>query len=155
KGQGEEQSPNSSSAAPAPVSRFMVVIPAHNEEPVIASAVRSCLGLDYPHSHFQVVVIADNCSDRTAFLASRAGARVVERFDNLKKSKGYAIEYLIGTLQKSGEFDSTDALVLVDADSTVDPDLLRAFDRELQLGQDWLQAYYTVSNPDESWRTRL
>ena len=35
------------------------------------------------------------------------------------------------------------------------PELLRAFDRELQSGHDWIQAYYTVSNPDESWRTRL
>jgi hypothetical protein len=33
--------------------------------------------------------------------------------------------------------------------------LLRAFDRRLQLGDDWVQAYYTVSNADESWRTRL
>ena len=131
------------------------MIPAHDEEPVIATVVKSCLELDYPQSLFQVVVIADNCSDRTASLAGRAGARVVERFDDLKKSKGYAIDYLIETLQKSGEIDSTDALVIVDADSTVDPDLLRAFDRELQSGHDWLQAYYTVSNPDESWRTRL
>ena len=45
--------------------------------------------------------------------------------------------------------------MIIDADSTVDPDLLRAFDRELKSGHDWIQAYYTVSNPDESWRTRL
>src|SRR4029077_8227888 len=69
--------------------------------------------------------------------------------------KGYAIDFLIEVLQESGEFESIDALVIVDADSTVDPYLLRAFDRELQSGHDWLQAYYTVSNPDESWRTRL
>ena len=82
----------------APVSKFLVVIPAHDEEPVISTVVKSCLELDYPQSLFQVVVIADNCSDRTASLASRAGARVVERFDDLKKSKGYAIDYLIETL---------------------------------------------------------
>src|SRR5262249_28799139 len=127
----------------------------HDEEPVIATSVESCLGLDYPHSHFQVVVIADNCSDRTAFFAGRAGARVLERFDNRRKSKGYAIDYLIENLQKSGEFESIDAMVIVDADSTVDSDLLDAFDRELRSGHYWLQAYYTVSNPDESWRTRL
>ena len=131
------------------------MIPAHDEEPVISTVVKSCLEMDYPPSLFQVLVIADNCSDRTASLASRAGARVVERFDDVKKSKGHAINYLIGTLQTSGEIDATDALVIVDADSTVDPVLLRAFDRELQSGHDWLQAYYTVSNPDESWRTRL
>jgi cellulose synthase/poly-beta-1,6-N-acetylglucosamine synthase-like glycosyltransferase len=136
-------------------SKFMVVIPAHDEEPVIDTVVKSCLDLNYPQSLFQVVVIADNCSDRTASMAGRAGARVIERFDDVKKSKGYAIDYLIGTLQKSDEIDSIDALVIVDADSAVDRNLLRAFDRELKSGHDWLQAYYTVSNPDESWRTRL
>jgi cellulose synthase/poly-beta-1,6-N-acetylglucosamine synthase-like glycosyltransferase len=154
-GRGVKHGLDSSVSSPAPRPKFIVVIPAHDEEPVIADAVKSCLGLDYPHSHFQVVVIADNCSDRTAFLAGRAGARVVERFDSQKKSKGFAIDFLIEMLQKSGEMESIDALVIVDADSTVDPDLLRAFDRELQSGHDWLQAYYTVSNPDDSWRTRL
>jgi cellulose synthase/poly-beta-1,6-N-acetylglucosamine synthase-like glycosyltransferase len=154
-GSARENTRHSSASSPAAGSKFLVVIPAHDEEPVIVTAVKSCLELDYPLSLFQVVVIADNCSDRTASLASRAGARVIERFDDLKKSKGHAIDFLIGTLQSSGEIDSIDAVVIVDADSTVDPDLLRAFDRELQLGHDWLQAYYTVSNPDESWRTRL
>ena len=55
-------------------------------------------------------------------------ARVVERFDAEKKSKGYALEYLIGRLVESGEFDALDALVVVDADTTIDPDLLRRFD---------------------------
>jgi cellulose synthase/poly-beta-1,6-N-acetylglucosamine synthase-like glycosyltransferase len=145
----------SSASAPPPFSKFMVVIPAHDEEPVIATVVKSCLELDFPHALFEVVVIADNCSDRTAFLAERAGARVIERFDELKKSKGYAIDFLIETLQKSAEIDSIDALVIVDADSTVDSKLLRAFDSELKAGHEWLQAYYTVANPDESWRTRL
>ncbi len=34
------------------------------------------------------------------------GATVVERQDSDKKSKGYAIEYLIDQLQESGQFDS-------------------------------------------------
>jgi hypothetical protein len=33
--------------------------------------------------------------------------------------------------------------------------LLRAFDRDLHCGRDWIQCYYTVANPDQSWRTRL
>jgi cellulose synthase/poly-beta-1,6-N-acetylglucosamine synthase-like glycosyltransferase len=154
-GRDGENKRHSRASSAGPGSTFLVVIPAHDEEPVIVNVVKSCLELDYSPSLFQVVVIADNCSDRTASLASRAGARVIERFDELKKSKGHAIDYLIGSLQTSGEIDSTDALVIVDADSTVDSDLLSAFDRELRSGHDWIQAYYTVSNPDESWRTRL
>ncbi len=137
------------------VSRFRVVIPAHDEEPVISDVVQSCLGVSYPQELFQVVVIADNCSDQTARLAAAAGARVVERFDDEKKSKGFAIAYLIDLLERTGELDAVDALVIVDADTIVDRDLLRAFDVDLTAGHDWIQAYYTVKNADASWRTRL
>jgi cellulose synthase/poly-beta-1,6-N-acetylglucosamine synthase-like glycosyltransferase len=138
-----------------PHSRFLILIPAHDEEAGIATTVASCRAADYPAALFSVLVIADNCSDRTARVAADAGARVVERFDDLKKSKGYAIEYLIGTLVASGEFNALDAIVVIDADTTIDPALLRRFDAHLQAGRDWVQCYYTVSNPDLSWRTRL
>ncbi len=136
-------------------SRFMLLIPAHDEESGIETTVTSCLAADYPRSLFSVVVIADNCSDRTAEVASRAGARVVERFDSEKKSKGYAIEYLIEQLTQSGELDALDGLVVIDADTTIDPALLRYFDGDLRAGRDWVQCYYTVANPDHNWRTRL
>jgi cellulose synthase/poly-beta-1,6-N-acetylglucosamine synthase-like glycosyltransferase len=138
-----------------PSSKFLIVIPAHDEESGIAITVRSCLSANYPSLFFGVVVIADNCTDQTAAQAHDAGARVVERSDTEKKSKGYAIEYLLDSLQYSGELDSIDAVVIIDADTTIDPDLLRSFDEALRKGNDWLQAYYTVANPDESWRTRL
>jgi cellulose synthase/poly-beta-1,6-N-acetylglucosamine synthase-like glycosyltransferase len=138
-----------------PRSRFLVVIPAHDEEMGIAATVRSCLGLDYPPELFEVVVIADNCSDNTALVARREGATVVQRDDRARKSKGYAIEYLIQQLQRSGRFDSLDALVVIDADSTASPGLLSAFADLLESGHDWIQCLYTVSNPRASWRTRL
>ncbi len=138
-----------------PQSRFLVVIPAHNEESGIARTVGSCRAADYPESLFRVVVIADNCSDRTAAAAEEAGARVVERLDSVKKSKGYAIDYLIEKLGQSGELDALDALIIIDADTIIDPHLLRCFDTNLRAGQDWIQSYYTVANPDQSWRTRL
>jgi cellulose synthase/poly-beta-1,6-N-acetylglucosamine synthase-like glycosyltransferase len=138
-----------------PTSRFLVLVPAHDEEGDIAATVASCRAADYPQSLFSVLVIADNCTDRTAFVAAEAGARVVERFDAEKKSKGFALEYLIGRLVESGESDALDALVVVDADTTIDADLLRRFDEDLKAGHDWIQSYYTVANPDQSWRTRL
>ena len=139
----------------APRTRFLVAIPAHNEEAGIAATVQSCLALEYPAELFQVVVIADNCDDGTALVARREGALVLERHDAARKSKGYAIEFLIEHLHQSGEFETLDALVLIDADSTVSAGLLRRFSELLESGTDWAQCYYTVSNPDESWRTRL
>ncbi len=135
--------------------RFLIVIPAHDEAEGIATTVRSCRGLDYPSELFQVLVIADNCTDNTALIARREGATVVERDDPSKKSKGYAIEYLIDRLNDSGQLKNFDAMVVIDADSTASPDLLHGFAGSLETGQDWIQCLYTVANPDTSWRTRL
>ncbi len=138
-----------------PRKRFVVAIPAHDEEAGIVSTVRSCLALDYPTSLYQVLVIADNCSDQTPLLALEAGARVIERVEPTKKSKGDAIAYLIDKLSRQGELDMLDAVVVVDADSTVDPLLLTRFAERLERGDDWIQCYYTVGNAGQSWRTRL
>ena len=150
---GAPRPPGTSRARPR--SCFLVAIPAHNEESGITSAVLSCRALNYPPELFQVLVIADNCTDRTADLARAAGARVIERADTARRGKGYAIEYLIEHLRSSGEFDTLDAVVVVDADTTVDPELLHVFARELASGQDWVQSYDCVGNPHQSWRTRL
>ena len=80
---------------------------------------------------------------------------MLERNDSTRRGKGYAIQYLIDSLIQAGEFDRLDALVFVDADSTVDPDLLRRFAQILDSGQEWIQCYDAVGNADQSWRTRL
>src|SRR6516225_6399603 len=54
-----------------PKHRFAVLIPAHNEENEISKALDSCNALDYPKEMFRVYVIADNCSDSTAEIATR------------------------------------------------------------------------------------
>ncbi len=131
------------------------MIPAHDEESGIAATVRSCLSLGYPESLFEVLVIADNCSDGTASVARRQGATVVKRQDPDKKSKGHAIKFLIDRLQESGQFAQLDAIVVIDADTTVSTDLLLAFAGSIEAGQDWIQCFYSVANPDTSWRTRL
>jgi cellulose synthase/poly-beta-1,6-N-acetylglucosamine synthase-like glycosyltransferase len=138
-----------------PRARFLVAIPAHDEEAGIASTVRSCLHQDYPRMLFEVVVIADNCSDRTYALALREGAAVLERHDPLRRSKGYAIEYLIDRLHRSGKYDEFDAIVIIDADTSMGPGVLSGFAGLVESGQDFAQCLYTVSNPRASWRTRL
>ena len=149
-----EWRPDKRQGRPAPTRRFLVVIPAHDEQEGVAETVRSCLAVDYPITLFDVVVIADNCTDATADRAREAGARVVERSDH-RRSKGHALEYLIAHIQETGEFDSVDAIVIIDADSTADPGLLAAFARRLEDGWEWVQSYDAVGNPGRSWRTRL
>jgi cellulose synthase/poly-beta-1,6-N-acetylglucosamine synthase-like glycosyltransferase len=136
-------------------SRFLIVIPAHDEEGAIGATVRSCKALDYDPSGFSIHVIADNCTDGTADEAREAGASVVERSTLDRRSKGHALEYFFTEVPEGRPDAGHDATVLIDADTVVDPSLLRVFDRAVREGKDWVQGYYTVRNPDASWRTRL
>lgn len=108
--------------------------------------------MDYPEELFRLVVIADNCTDETARVARSAGAEVLERRDPSRKSKGHALRWFFET---TDTLDRCDAVVVIDADTVVDRDLLTRFAAEISTGRDWLQAYYTVRNADASWRTRL
>jgi cellulose synthase/poly-beta-1,6-N-acetylglucosamine synthase-like glycosyltransferase len=129
-----------------------VVVPAHDEEGGIARTVRSLLAVDYPRAAFRVVVVADNCSDRTADIARRSGADVLVRQDAEHPGKGYALRFAFDHVLHEGR---AEAAVVVDADSIVSPNLLAAFAARFATGAPALQAHYGVGNAKASWRTRL
>ena len=136
---------------PAPLARrFRFIVPAHNESAGIAATVVSLKGVDYPEALFDVLVVADNCEDDTAEQAARAGALVLERTDKELRGKGYALLLAFSNLPPE-----IDAVVVVDADTLVSPNLLRAFAARRDLGAVAVQADYAVRNPNAGWRTRL
>ncbi len=135
-----------------PVTRFVVIVPAHNEQDNIQTTVRSLASLDYPSRLCRVVVVADNCTDDTAAIARAAGAEVLERTDRKNRGKGFALNHAFNKLLGRRPFD---AAVVVDADTVVSENLLRAFDLRLRSGAHAVQAEYGVQNVHASWRTRL
>ncbi|HWE25798.1 MAG TPA: glycosyltransferase family 2 protein [Myxococcales bacterium] len=132
--------------------RFDVVIPAHDEERGIARTVRSILETDYAADLRRVLVVADNCSDSTAAHAAAAGARVLVRDDPERRGKGRALAF---AFERSLADGFADAIVVVDADSAVSPNLLSAFAARLERGALAVQAGPAVLNRDDSCRTRL
>jgi 1,2-diacylglycerol 3-beta-glucosyltransferase len=130
--------------------RFAIVVPAHNEQEGIASTVENLLAIEYPKELFSVVVVADNCSDETATRAERSGARVFVRHDEKLRGKGYALAHAFERLASE-----VDAIVVVDADTVVSPNLLSAFAARIEAGAMAVQADYAVRNPNAAWRTRL
>lgn len=131
---------------------FDMVVPAHDEESGIADTVRSLLAVDYPERLRRVLVVADNCQDATAACARTAGATVLERQDPVRRGKGYALAHGFAE-SLAGRF--ADAVVVVDADTTVSPNLLRAFAARLEAGALAVQSDNAVRNPTASWRTCL
>jgi cellulose synthase/poly-beta-1,6-N-acetylglucosamine synthase-like glycosyltransferase len=68
--------------APAPpraaqLPQVTLIVPAYDEEEVIAAKVANCLALDYPRERLQIVVASDGSADATAEHARGAGADLV------------------------------------------------------------------------------
>jgi cellulose synthase/poly-beta-1,6-N-acetylglucosamine synthase-like glycosyltransferase len=131
--------------------RFDIVVPAHNEAAGITHTIANLKQLDWPADGYRILVVADNCDDATAAVASAAGAIVIERHDPSQRGKGYALKF---AFQRCHADAWADAIVIVDADSEVTSNLLEAFASRIEQGAHALQARYGVLNPD-SWRTRL
>jgi 1,2-diacylglycerol 3-beta-glucosyltransferase len=146
------------SRAPAPMRRsgrnltFDIVVPAHNEAPAIAAVITNLRQLDWPEHLFRILVVADNCTDSTAAQARAAGATVLERHDATRRGKGHA---LAAAFQASHEYNRAHAVVIVDADTEVSPNLLEGFALRIERGAKAMQAHYEVLNAGDSWRTRL
>jgi cellulose synthase/poly-beta-1,6-N-acetylglucosamine synthase-like glycosyltransferase len=114
-----------------PVTRHLVVLlPAHNEERDIGTALEALTSqtrmLD------EVIVIADNCTDDTARIAVEHGATVMKTSGNAHRKAAalnYALELILPRLT------DTDAVLVQDADSYLDPRFVEVTMKNLDEGQ--------------------
>ena len=128
--------------------RFMIIIPAHNEASVIRATVSRLLTIEYPAHLFSIHIIADHCSDNTAEVARHAGAVVHERNEGPRTGKGAALYWIF---QRILEKEQCDAVVIFDADTQVDPEFLRVMDWRLAQGDQVIQGQHIIRNPDQGW----
>lgn len=143
--------PERDAASPPHVPDLLFLVPAHDEELLIDACVRSLVHQQYPHAHFAVVVAADNCSDRTAFLARAEGAQVLERHDPSRPGKPSAIAWALERLPLT----QYHAVVIVDADTVVNPSFASALAAAAPLTHKAVQPYNDVANPKDNALTRM
>jgi cellulose synthase/poly-beta-1,6-N-acetylglucosamine synthase-like glycosyltransferase len=123
--------------------RIAVLMPAHNEESVIAATLDTVL--PQLGESDRLIVIADNCSDATAAIARATGATVLERQDTERRGKGYALDFGLKFLEN----DPSDVVVMVDADCRVEPGAIAAIsDLAIAHGRP-VQAVYLLAQPDK------
>jgi len=91
--------------------RVAVLVPAHDEHLVIGETLASISR--QLETGDRLVVIADNCSDRTAEVARECGAEVTVRTDPVLRGKGYAMDHGLKFLQETGPRET---IIFVDAD---------------------------------------
>lgn len=130
--------------------RLAVLMPAHDEAAGIAVAIEAVLGQLRPGD--RLLVVADNCSDDTAKVATAAGAEVVSRSDAHRRGKGYALDFGVRWL----ESDPPEVLVVVDADCEVQAGALDNLAWNCLARQRPAQALYLMrSPPGASLKTRI
>src|SRR5216683_5581181 len=87
-----------------------VLIPAHDEEKGILTTLNDIKPQLRPTD--RLLVVADNCTDDTAAIASSGGAEVTVRSDSSKVGKGYALDWGINYLASN----PPDMVIMIDAD---------------------------------------
>jgi 1,2-diacylglycerol 3-beta-glucosyltransferase len=125
-----------------PCTRFLILVPAHNEENIIRESLCSLSRLEYPWSLIQTVIIADNCTDNTAAVVRGEGYECWERKDSALRGKGPALRWALDQARHL----AYDAIIFIDADTVIEPGTLRRFDRDLRRGALVVQAAYEFQN---------
>ena len=102
-------------------------------------------------SETRIIAVAHNCSDRTAERAAKAGAEVVIYNDPQAKGKGSALAVGFAYAASQG----MDAVLVVDADSTVSSNLIGVVREAIANGAEAVQCRYEMDSSSKRPATRL
>ena len=102
------------------VNRYGIIIPARNEEAVVAGLIDSVRKNNYPQDKLQIFVIAHNCTDRTAEIAREHGATVYEYSNPKENTMGFAFKYLFSCIDRDYGTQNFDGFFLFNADNILD-----------------------------------
>lgn len=109
-----------------PQSRFLVLVPAHNEEQVIGDIIKNLQQMDYPQELYDFYIIADNCTDNTAQVARQAGANVIVTAKERPDAPTGKPTALKKALEQLGDYQHRyDLMMVFDADNLMDTNMLR------------------------------
>ena len=95
--------------APEKFPMISIIVPAHNEEDYLGGTLDALNGQDY--GNFEIVVVANGCTDRTAEVAREKCTRLVTL-----EAKGLGVSRNLG-----GRLATGDLLVFLDADTILEP----------------------------------
>lgn len=129
-----------------------ILVPAHNESNGIGVTLKSLLAqVTIPES---IIVIADNCTDDTAQVARQYGVSVIERHDDVKRGKGFALDYGMQYLKNTVQ--PPEIVMIVDADCWVGHNAIPTLAQTAMVRQRPVQALYLMVSPDAgALKTRL
>ncbi|WP_138429419.1 glycosyltransferase family 2 protein [Fodinibius saliphilus] len=122
--------------------KFAIMLTGHNLESIITRSLYSLSGLVYPQSLYDLIVIADNCTDNTVEVSERLGARVLHRKEGTPESREYMIKW--GLQQLNNIALEYDAVVFIDAGSLISGNYLEVMNYYLEQGSLVIQSNYQL-----------
>jgi cellulose synthase/poly-beta-1,6-N-acetylglucosamine synthase-like glycosyltransferase len=129
--------------------KLTIVVPAHNEELLVGRCVASLRSS--ASSNVKILVIAHNCADRTAVNAAAGGGGVLVYNDPTATGKGFALRRGFEHALSTG----ADAVMVVDADSTVTPNAVGSVLSAIASGARVVQCRYEMFSTTDRASTRL
>jgi len=131
--------------------KYAVIIAARNESKVIGELIRSIKAQDYPKELLDVYVVADNCTDHTASVASECGAAVFIRNNTQKVGKCYALNYAFDKIRELYGIDHYNGYFVFDADNILDKNYVKEMNSVFDNGYDVVTSYRNSKNYGYNW----
>lgn len=134
--------------------RVAFIIPAFNEASVIYDTVKEALEKqDYPKELYDVYVVANNCTDNTADLARKAGAKVLilDDPDPTHRMALYPLKFGINHILETKKYD---LVIHLDADNHLNPEFLSLMNDAYQSGVDFARPYEGSLNATQNFFTK-
>ena len=101
--------------------KFSLIVPAFNEEKIIKKKLDNCMSLDYDKNKYEILVIDDYSSDKTASIASRyAGKHKIIKLIKNQLSKGK-----VGCVNTALKFAKNEYIAITDSDVILEKDILK------------------------------
>ena len=128
-----------------------IMVPAHNEEYVVANTVENILAIDYPN--FEVIVIDDRSTDNTAIAVKELESKYDKVVALIRNKDAFPGKSAV--LNDAMNIAKGDAILVFDADATVEKDFLNKLIPHLEPADvGAVQARKVIRNKDYNFLTR-
>lgn len=131
--------------------KYAIMIAARNEENVIGNLIDSIKRQDYDQDLLTIFVVADNCTDNTAKIVRDKGCICYERFDDVNKTKGFALQFLVENIRKDYGIENFEGYFIFDADNLLKKDYIARMNDAFEAGEKIITSYRNTKNFDENW----
>lgn len=132
--------------------KFLFLVPAHNEEAVIAATIQSLIDQKYDSNLYDIAIIADNCTDGTVeVINSFTRVKVFENYSKEDEPRGKP--HAIAKFFAHNKWEQYDFIAFIDADNIVDCNYLSEMNSQIEKHPEFvaIQGYLGVKNVSSSF----